>query len=206
MAYLFLASTHRNQCKLVPKDLKHLVPGYKPLPPKRAGWLAFLVIALCLGVIVTVGVKNLVMRSEPERASQGVMPEKPAQTESVAQMPSFRFFKLLPDSERFIPDSDITAEKRKVALGKSPTSGIFYLQVGAFTERLPAEQLRALLTKLVNQKVKLELIKLEHTAWYRVSLGPYKTISDAEAVRSYLADHQQDSVIQEPLNQSPRAP
>ena len=182
----------------MPKDLKHLVPGYKPHPPKRAGWLAFLLVALSLGV--TVGLKNFVMTSEPEKAFQAVTPENPAKSESLVQMPSFRFFKLLPDSERFIPDSDITAEKRKIALGKNPTSGIFYLQVGAFTERLPAEQLRALLTKLVNQKVKLELIKLEHTAWYRVSLGPYKTISDAEAVRSYLADHQQDSVIQEPLN------
>jgi cell division protein FtsN len=184
----------------VPKDLKHRVPGYKPQPKRRAGWFTFLVIAVCLGLIMVVGLKHLAAGSKPEMAFQAQTSEDQAHSEKQTETPSFRFFKLLPDSERLIPDSDITAEKRKVALGKSPTPGVFYLQVGAFTERLPAEQLRALLTRLVNQRVKLELIKLEHTAWYRVSLGPYKTISDAEAVRSYLADHQQDSVIQEPLN------
>lgn len=45
-------------------------------------------------------------------------------------------------------------------------------------------------------KAKLEMIKLENTAWYRVKIGPYASLADADKVRQYLRSHQIDSVVQ----------
>jgi cell division protein FtsN len=43
------------------------------------------------------------------------------------------------------------------------------------------------------------MIKLEYATWYRVKLGPYRTLSDADRIRLYLRDQHIDSIIQTPV-------
>jgi cell division protein FtsN len=45
-------------------------------------------------------------------------------------------------------------------------------------------------------KARLEMIKLDNTAWYRVKIGPYASLADADKVRQYLRSNRIDSILQ----------
>jgi cell division protein FtsN len=113
--------------------------------------------------------------------------------------PAISFFKILPDAERRIPDNVIIAEQRDARLGKAPTEGHYFLQVGSFNRKEQAENLKARLETLVRSKPRLEQINLEYATWYRVKLGPYRTLPDANRVRQFLRERKVDSIVQVPL-------
>lgn len=175
------------------KDLKHRVPGYQKKTPKLAQWRLGLAAALLAGLAVLVLVRYFLnpspADSAPEITSVAALPE-----------PRFTFFKLLADSERRIPESVINSEKREVRLGKKPTVGQYFLQLGAFRQQEQAEALKARLDEFAKLKPKLEQINLEFATWYRVKLGPYQTIPDANQVRLFLRDRNIDSILQSPLD------
>jgi cell division protein FtsN len=40
------------------------------------------------------------------------------------------------------------------------------------------------------------MIKIENATWYRVKIGPYGTLADADKVRQYLRGNKIDSIVQ----------
>ena len=48
----------------------------------------------------------------------------------------------------------------------------------------------------IRVKARLEKITQENASWYRVKIGPYATMADADKVRQYLRNHKIDSIIQ----------
>jgi len=175
------------------KDLKHRVPGFhhkkkiKPVFP-RLGWGLLAVAAL-------VGLAALILpRYRP--VSPQTSPATLALPVASLSEPHFSFFKLLPDIERKIPETEINSEKREVRLGKTPVVGQYFLQLGAFRSQEQAKGLRARLEEFAKLKPRLEQINLEYARWYRVKLGPYQTIPDANQVRLFLRDRNIDSIMQ----------
>ena len=178
----------------MPKDLKHRVPAINQPQPLRVtprmglGLItAFLFIA-----VLAAGYQRFDVASR-------VLPPSLLTPPAPLAEPDFSFFKLLPDAERQIPETDINAALRDVKLGKAPVAGQFFLQAGAFTRLDQAEALKTHLATLGPFRPRLEQIKLEYATWYRVKLGPYRTLPDVDQVRQFLRGQAIDSIVQAPL-------
>lgn len=207
------------------KDYKHRVPANRGRQPgKLMRKAAGVALALAGAAILLVGVA--IFRSggdgappEAEKTTQlpappmqslakpeEKKPVKPADKEaekkpeepkpqSKASEPRFSFYKILPEKEVIIPESEIKAIKREESLAKPPSGQPYLLQAGSFTNLQDAERLKSHLSQL-KVKSRIESVKIENTGWYRVKIGPFKSLVDADKVRTYLRAHQIDSVVQ----------
>jgi hypothetical protein len=175
------------------RDLKNRVPAFREKKPQGTpGWLVAVFVVAAITAVLVTGLRRFGHLDMPAKIAAWTDPVVPIE-------PQFGFYKTLPDSERVVPESDINTEKRETRLGKQPTTGLFFLQAGAFTRQEDAETLRDRLESIVNIKPRLELIRMEYADWYRVKLGPYQTMTDADKVRQFLRQHQIDSIMQTPL-------
>jgi cell division protein FtsN len=141
-----------------------------------------------------------------EAASQGrgaVQEDKPTDAGKPAAVPSspkpreprFSFYKILPEKEVIIAESEIKTIKREETQGKKPDGGLYVIQAGSFTRAEDAEKLRARLSRL-RVKAKIESVRIENVDWHRVKIGPFESLVNADQVRVYLRANQIDSVVQ----------
>jgi cell division protein FtsN len=141
--------------------------------------------------------------SKPGESKKTASPENRAQTEGGHKTdqitpppePRFTFYKILPEKEVIVAESEIRSSKREENLGKPPATGLYMLQAGSFTNPQDAERLKTQLAQ-IRIKAKLEMIKIENATWYRVKIGPYGTLADADKVRQYLRGNKIDSIVQ----------
>lgn len=127
-------------------------------------------------------------------AANGKKPD-PVPAPPAIPEPRFSFYKILGERESIIPENEIKTMKREEeAQGKKPETA-YLLQAGSFTSQADAEKLKARLAE-IKVKAKLEMIKLDNATWFRVKVGPYATLADADKVRQYLRSNKIDSVVQ----------
>ena len=149
---------------------------------------------------------------KPVKPVNGKDPVKPAAPETPAAAippvpkppePRFTFYKILPELEAIIPEGEIKNLKREESLSKQPPTIQYQLQVYSYTNSQDAEKLKA---KLSGLKVKshIETIKIENATWNRVKIGPFKSLADADKVRTYLKSSQIDSVVQKAVTKPPQ--
>lgn len=114
--------------------------------------------------------------------------------------PKFDFYKVLPEKEVVIPNAELAAMARAEqgkaatttgasnALDNLPgaTPGGYVLQVGSFPSAAAAEAMKAKLA-LQGFTAHLQTVKLDGQAWNRVSLGPYASATQLQAVQTQLA-------------------
>jgi cell division protein FtsN len=175
------------------KDLKHRVPAFRTRKKKALNrWFLACIGVTVISVALIVGVGH----QKTPAGSSSATPQKMADAPTAPPKPRIGFFQLLPDSEQRISDADIKAELNEIRLGKTARSGSYLLQTGAFTEQAEAESLRDELQRLTKTRPRLELIKMEYATWFRVILGPYRTLPDVDKVRSFLTEHHVDSIVQ----------
>jgi len=117
--------------------------------------------------------------------------------------PRFTFYKILPELEAIIPESEIKNLKREESLSKQPPTVKYQLQAGSFTNTQDAEKLKAKLSAL-KIKSHIESIKIENNTWNRVKIGPFTTLADADHVRTYLKGSGLDSVVQKSVTKPPQ--
>jgi len=137
------------------------------------------------------------MTRQPEEKKQSPNKGKPEQKPQPIKPrePRFTFYKILPEKEVIIPESEIKTIKREESRGNQPTTALYLVQAGSFDNLQGAEQLKADLAK-IKIKAKIEMIEIENSAWYRVKIGPYATLADADKVRAYLRKKDIDSIVQ----------
>lgn len=177
------------------KDLKHRVPAFRQGKPLKAGLrlgVALLVVLILIATAVAIFRHGSQTQAAVPAAEAAAEPAGPP-------APQFGFFQLMPDDERKIAEGDINAALRDKRLGKPPVESPCYLQVGAFPQLGEAEALKARLEGIGSLAPRLEQIRLEFATWYRVMLGPYRTILDANQVRLFLRSRAIDSVMQAPV-------
>jgi len=176
------------------RDLKHRVKAIRE--QNRPDIMPRLGLALVVGfILLAIVVAGYLHRAE----WKPIALPSPAQP-TAPPPPRFSYFKVLPDTERKIPDADIAREKREVRLGKKPMEGQFFIQIGSFRELEQAKNLKKQLEAYGKLKPRLEGIKLEYATWYRVKLGPYRTLPDADQVRLFLRERDIDSIVQAPAD------
>jgi cell division protein FtsN len=141
--------------------------------------------------------KNKTVKNDPKKKPP--TPEKdnkPAEATAPVKPvePRFTFYKILPEQEAIIPESEIKALKNEESQGKKP-SVQYMLQAGSFANAADADKLKVRLSAL-KIKSHVETVKIENATWLRVKVGPFNNMADADRVRVYLRTNQLDSVIQ----------
>ena len=174
----------------MPKDLKYRIPNFQA-PPKRSPWNArrmlmmFLAIAaiVLLGFFIQIGTKSSL---NPSMILESLIPK----TET-----HFTFFRILEDQESRVSEAAINEEARNIRLGQPATEGRFYIQAGIFKSKQEALALKETLEASEKMKAAVAMIHLDFSTWYRVELGPYRTLGDAEKIRDFLRERTMDSII-----------
>jgi cell division protein FtsN len=171
------------------RDVKHRIPAFRP-EKRKPRWKPFALLGILLagvGTLVTWTLKSTPSSENPEPAmTQSAIPEEA----------HFGYFRLLEDRESRVPESRISEEQRNLRLGKAPTPGEFSLLVGTYKTRDKAESVRQQIFKFEALKPRMEEVTLEFASWYRLKLGPYGNLRDANQVRLFLRDHGIDSIIE----------
>ena len=147
--------------------------------------------------------KTEVAKSGNEAAGRGAKDDRSKrETEDVEpsvvrQSPPIRFtfYKILPEKEVIIPESDIRDLKRDERLGNVNKPEQYQIQVGSYNVLPEAEKVKARLAQL-KVKSKVESMKIEGIEWHRVKIGPFDKVSEADRVRDYLKQNQISSVVQ----------
>lgn len=144
--------------------------------------------------------KPVAPNPKDKRASVESKKKKTGPAEKVPEVdlpePRFTFYKILPEKEVLVSETEIQSRKRDEKAGKGETAASYVIQAGSFQTRDQAEKLKA---RLADAKVnsKMEQVMIENASWYRVKVGPYRSLVDAERMRAYLRKHDIDSVLQQ---------
>lgn len=98
--------------------------------------------------------------------------------------PEFEFYTLLPEIEVEITDEELGAALK--ALPERRHKGPYILQAGSFRRFEEADNMKARLA-LIGIEARIQTVTInDQSTWYRVRIGPYKTLKDLEPVRSRL--------------------
>lgn len=135
------------------------------------------------------------------RPGRGKMTKAPSAPEKEQEEMRFTFYETLTKKER--PDREIEKEEkggRERLTVTSPPPGrvkevekvrekkdLYFVQVGSFREEGKAEALR---NRLANRGYRTQLVPIEiegRGLWYRVRLGGYKSLKQAQAVKEKVA-------------------
>lgn len=115
-------------------------------------------------------------QTEPASSTEKAQPKQKAVT--VAK-PVFDFYKVLPEQQTVTPgpENEIPDQDRQ-----------FMLQVASYQTQQAAEQMRAQLI-LLGLKPQIDKIGDYHNIWYRVDIGPFDTMREADAARHILQNN-----------------
>lgn len=132
-------------------------------------------------------------KADPPKAAPKKGMEAPAVSKPVE--PRFSFYKILPEKEVIIPESEIRNMKQEEKQGTKPAGTSYLIQAGSFANLEDAEKLKAQLSHL-KVKSKIESVRIENVEWHRVKIGPFTSLVDADRTRLYLRSNGIDSVVQ----------
>ncbi len=172
------------------RDVKHRIPAFRNNKRKPRSTLLILLGLLLLGLGI------LFYLVTQWSASPEPPPESPPPQRATADGVQFSYFRLLEDRENRVSENQINEEQRNIRLGKGPTPGSFSLLIGSFKTRDKAEAARRQLYAFEALKPKMEEVTLEFASWYRLKLGPYGNLRDANQVRLFLRNQGIDSIIE----------
>ena len=136
-----------------------------------------------------------------EKAAKGTTPdkgEKPEKSAKTSERPRFEFYQILPGDKEVTEREARAAAKAPAAAvkpGSSPASPkphsgeIYWLQAGAFSEEREADNLKAKIA-LTGLEATVRPVAIPNRGtMYRVRLGPYQSIDDANHNKSTLSQN-----------------
>ncbi len=172
------------------KDLKHRIPAYRNTKRRSGVFRRISILGLLcalLGVALTYALRS-------EKQDGGPVLAKEKRTEK--PLPLFSYFRILEDREATVPENQVSEDQRNLRLGKSTQKGSFCLLIGTYKSRNEAEAMKAQLASFDALKPRMEEVTLEFASWFRLKLGPYGTLNDANMVRLFLRDQRIDSILE----------
>ncbi len=191
---------------------------YKPRPKaKRSGsvgnTLIGIFIGLLLGLLIAAAIAIYMSKApfpfsqqkpkpQPDRplaqapapsgsANSGTKPDAKSGSATTANGERrFDFYNILPGKEEPTPRPSNNGEASRPDTAKTPVlKESFVLQVGSFQNPAEADQRKARLA-LLGLEANVEPVELpDKGTWYRVRLGPFKSLSEVNHVRSQLAQN-----------------
>lgn len=102
--------------------------------------------------------------------------------------PKFDFYKILPEIEVKVPESELnaTGNRGEEQPGAASNSGAYVLQVGSFQRFQDADQAKAQLALQGIQASIQRVVINGQDVWYRVHIGPYQQMAEVQAMRAKL--------------------
>lgn len=173
------------------------------------GWALFvggLVVgaALCAIVVFSGYVPSLRRNDQPQANPNAVAQQgsSPGIAGSTSGSPQFDFYKVLPEKEVVIPNSELSAmakaEQQQVAAANNASvpppadatatstgHGAYVLQVGAFPDASSADAMKAKLA-LQGFTAHVQAITLDGKTWNRVRMGPFASATELQAAQKRL--------------------
>ena len=136
-----------------------------------------------------------------EQAAKGKEPaptNAPEKAAKGAERPRFEFYQILP-GDKEVSEKEVRAAAKPAPgspkPGSSPTSPkphsgeIFWLQAGAFSEEREADNLKARIA-LTGLEASVRAVSIpDKGTLYRVRLGPYQSLDDANRIKSTLTQN-----------------
>ena len=135
-----------------------------------------------------------------EQAAKGKAPEKGEKTAKAAERPRFEFYQILP-GEKEVGDKEARPAPPKSAvpavtkpggspLAPKPYSGeVYWLQAGAFSEEREADNLKAKIALTGLEATVRPVTVPDKGTLYRVRLGPYQSLDDANRIKGSLSQN-----------------
>src|SRR5438128_1437257 len=135
-----------------------------------------------------------------EQAAKGrAAPEKPEKSAKSSERPRFEFYQILPGEKETAEKEAKAAPRAPPAAapkpGSSPSSPkphsgeIYWLQAGAFSEEKEADNLKAKIA-LTGLEASVRAVAIpDKGTLYRVRLGPYQSLDDANRIKSALSQN-----------------
>jgi cell division protein FtsN len=134
-----------------------------------------------------------------EQAAKGKAPEKPGKT---SERPRFEFYQILPGDKEVSDREAKAAATAKAAPpptaprpGSSPASPkphsgeVYWLQAGAFSEEKEADNLKAKIALTGLEAAVRPVTIPDKGTLYRVRLGPYQSLEDANRIKTALSQN-----------------
>ncbi|HTT07565.1 MAG TPA: SPOR domain-containing protein [Gammaproteobacteria bacterium] len=186
------------------RDYKHATSRKKNKPAATPAWLAF-ASGLGLGLLITLfvylhrpapvatPVAGVPALSRSPAAATQPAPAAAAAKPAPAVKPRFDFYTILPEMEVKVPDWQLGNTDK----GNQPTlaPGAYVLQVGSYQRFEEADKAKAnLALHGISADIQKVVVNGGDT-WFRVRIGPFKDISEVQAMRAKLMDNGQDFML-----------
>ncbi len=188
-------SSGKGKKKAAPKKAASSKNNGKPSAGGPPGWV-WLITGLLLGGLVAFGFfvinRDAYVPDKPAPAPAKIEKSAPpAQVDEEASR--FDFYKLLPEQEVVIPDSEIREEQKKI---QPPENITYFLQVGSFRKFEQADGLKAQLA-FIGVESEIQRIPSNGEDWLRVRVGPFTNKRDLNRVRNRLYRENINSMVVE---------
>jgi cell division protein FtsN len=134
--------------------------------------------------------------SAAQKAARGAVPEKPAPKGS--ERPRFEFYQILPGEKESgtatkvapapapAPPPEAPRPGSSPAVPKPHSGDVYWLQAGAFSDEKEADNLRARIA-LTGLEASVRTVGVaDKGTLYRVRLGPYQSLDDANRIKAEL--------------------
>ena len=137
-----------------------------------------------------------------EQAAKGKLPAAPAEKAAKpAERPRFEFYQILPGDKQAgdkegapsqtapRPPSTAGSKPGSAATPKPHSGETYWLQAGAFTEEREADNLRARIALTGLEAAVRPVTVPDKGTLYRVRLGPYQSLDDANRIKTALSQN-----------------
>lgn len=109
--------------------------------------------------------------------------------------PRFDFYTILPEMEVAVPLHEAPGKRTGEALPSHDKTGSYLLQAGSFRSFEEADRLKASLV-LLGLEASIQTVTVNNKdTWHRVHIGPYKTLTEIDAVRARLKENRIDTMV-----------
>lgn len=170
------------------RDYKHRVNQQRKTRDQQTiSWWKVLWVVLLIGGFS--GFLVFLNGSDPDEK----LPEQPSVeatkevvVEKKTKEPKFTFYKILPETEVFVPSHEVETRNREEKIGKGePTT--YLIQVGSFSEYEKANSLKRDLAMMGIEST-IEKIDIDHVVWNRLIIGPYSKSSNVVTLKKRLRE------------------
>lgn len=158
---------------------KRRAPTANSQPPSKHWIVGVIVLAMFIGGMIFFKKHHEEQEKAKLMAERQIKAEKSAAAARMPAKPKFDFYTILPKEKVWEPKTAVQQE-RELAKQQPPKPVAYILQVAAFQQYADADQLKA---KLLLQGYMAQADTKPTNGWYRVWIGPLKTISDAQHIQ-----------------------
>lgn len=125
--------------------------------------------------------------------------QKDALTLPPKEKPRFTFYELLPSQEVVIPREKLQPRNGSASAPAPAAAGeVYYIQVGSYRTEAEADRQKAALA-LIGAEARIEKVTIASgnraDTYYRVRIGPEKTVERAQALMQRLEDNGIESLL-----------